>query len=215
MALTRKFLAAMSIDEDKIEEIIAAHTDTTTALKEERDKWKEDAEKYKADAAKLPEVQKELDDLKADDSQNEFEQKYNELKAEYEKYKAEEEAKELTDKKTKAYRQILKDAGIADKRIDTVIKASPDKIEALEFDEEGKVKGAEELHEKLQDEWSDFIVRTSTQGAAPETPPTSTGAGGMSKAEILAIKNPHERHKAIAENMSLFSNEAATGTEKE
>ena len=37
MSLTRKFLSAMGIEEDKIEQIIDAHTDTVNALKEARD----------------------------------------------------------------------------------------------------------------------------------------------------------------------------------
>ena len=52
MAMTRKFLKAMGIEEEKIEQIIEAHTETVNALKEERDKFKGDAEK-------LPTVQKE------------------------------------------------------------------------------------------------------------------------------------------------------------
>ena len=34
MALTRKFLKAMGIEDDKIDQIIDAHTETVTALKE-------------------------------------------------------------------------------------------------------------------------------------------------------------------------------------
>lgn len=207
MAFTRKFLAAMGIEDDKIEEIITAHTDVTNALKEERDKYKAEAEEFKTDAEKLKDVQKELDAVKADE--NPYEAKYNEIKTEFDQYKADTEAKELTARKTRAYRELLKDAGIAEKRIDTVVKASPDKIEALEFDEDGKVKGSKELNEALKKEWSDFIIKTSTQGAATENPPSSTGGGGMTKAEIMAIKNPQERHKAIAENMQLFEEGSA------
>ena len=57
MALTRKFLSALGIEADKVDEIINAHAETVNALKEERDN-------YKADAEKLPAVQKELDELK-------------------------------------------------------------------------------------------------------------------------------------------------------
>ena len=56
MALTRKFLAALGIDNDKVDEIIQAHTDTVNGLKDE-------IEKYKADAEKLPAVEKELKEL--------------------------------------------------------------------------------------------------------------------------------------------------------
>ena len=53
MALTRKFLSALGIEEEKAEQIIAAHTETVDGLKAERDKYKEDAEK-------LPATQNEL-----------------------------------------------------------------------------------------------------------------------------------------------------------
>ena len=36
MALTRKFLSALGIEEAKIDEIISAHADTVNALKEQR-----------------------------------------------------------------------------------------------------------------------------------------------------------------------------------
>ena len=58
MALTRKYLKAMGLEDDKIDQIIEAHTEVTTAIKA-------DADRYKADAGKLAEVQAELDSLKA------------------------------------------------------------------------------------------------------------------------------------------------------
>ena len=38
----------MGIEADKIDEIIDAHTEVTTSLKQERDSYKADAEKYQA-----------------------------------------------------------------------------------------------------------------------------------------------------------------------
>ena len=58
MSLTRKMLKAMGIEEEKIDQIIEAHSETVDSLKADRDTYKEDAEKLKT-------VQKELDDLKA------------------------------------------------------------------------------------------------------------------------------------------------------
>ena len=58
MALTRKYLKALGIEDEKIEQIIEAHTETVDGLKNERDG-------FKASADKLAEVQKELDGLKA------------------------------------------------------------------------------------------------------------------------------------------------------
>ena len=56
MALSRKFLAAMGIEADKIDEIITAHVETVDGLKKERDDLKEKADKY--DAEKKREVLK-------------------------------------------------------------------------------------------------------------------------------------------------------------
>ena len=49
MALSRRFLAALGIESDKVEEIITAHAETVDALKAERDEFKADAEAYKAE----------------------------------------------------------------------------------------------------------------------------------------------------------------------
>ena len=56
MALTRKMLKAMSIEDEQIEQIIEAHAESTDALKASRDE-------YKAEAEKIPELQKEIDKL--------------------------------------------------------------------------------------------------------------------------------------------------------
>ena len=37
MALTRKFLKSLGLDEDKVDSIIEAHTESTDALKKQRD----------------------------------------------------------------------------------------------------------------------------------------------------------------------------------
>ncbi len=83
MALTRKFLAALGIEDAKVDEIIQAHTDTVNGLKEE-------IEKYKGDAEKLPGVKQELDALKADrekEGKDPFKVKYEAIKEEFDKYK--------------------------------------------------------------------------------------------------------------------------------
>ena len=43
MALTRKMLKAMGIEDEKIDQIIEAHTETTDALKQQRDEAKAEA----------------------------------------------------------------------------------------------------------------------------------------------------------------------------
>lgn len=195
MAFTRKFLSALGIEEDKVEEIITAHTEVTDALKEERDK-------YKADAEKLPEVQKQLDEAlkKGDDA---YKEKYeNEHKA-FEDYKKAQDAEALQRKKKSIYKEILKEAGIQDKRIDAVLKVSGDVIDKIELDDNGKAKGADDLKKAAADEWKEFIAKEETHGTGTQPHEGATGSG-MSKSEIMKIKDTEERQKAIAENHELF-----------
>lgn len=205
MALTRKFLSAMGIDDEKIDEIINAHTETVNGLKEE-------ADKYKADAQKLSSVQKELNEAKeamSNGDKSPYKVKYEakveefeDLKKEFDKFKADVEEKESHTKKTEAYRQLLKDAGVSEKRIDSILKISP--IDDVEIDKDGKVKNADKLTETIKSEWADFIVKQSEQGANVSNPPANNGTGKKTKEEILAIKDTAERQKAMLENKELF-----------
>lgn len=207
MAFTRKFLSALGIEDDKVDEIIQAHTEVTNGLKEDRDRYKAEAEANKDASEKLAEAQSELDELKADE--NPFEAKYKEIKEQFDTYKSDVEAKALTAKKTDAFKQLLKDAGVSDKRIDTVVKASPKAIDDIAFDEDGKVKGASDLTDGLKQEWKDFVVTSDTQGAKTATPPENNGGGGMTKEEIMAIKDRAKRREAIAQNPEAFGIEVS------
>ena len=198
MALTRKFLAALGIDEAKIDEIIAAHTEVTDALKAERDKLKADAGKYAEAKAELERIQAEA---AKDGGKNPFEVKYNALKEEFERHKAETAAKETRAKKEAAFRKILKAAGVSEKRIEAVLKVSD--VDSIEFDDDGKVKGEEKILETVKKEWSDFIPTTSQTGVEQKNPPASTGKT-MTKDEIMAIKDTAARQKAMLENHELF-----------
>lgn len=201
MALTRKFLGALGIDDDKVDEIINAHTETVNGLKEEIDK-------YKADAEKLPAVQKELNTAKeamANGDKSPYKVKYEALVEENEKlqqqfdnFKADVDAKELLAKKTDAYRHLLKDTGVSEKRIESILKVSD--IESVELDKEGKIKDVDNLKNYLEKEWADFIVKTTEQGASVSNPPQTTGGGKVwTKEEILKIKDTTERQKAWGE----------------
>lgn len=196
MALTRKFLSAMGIEDDKVDEIITAHTDTVNALKEQRDKYKEDAEK-------LPTVQKKLDELQAQgDKKDPYKEKYEKLQVEFDTFKEGVENEKIKAKKNKAYRELIKKAGVSEKRIDAIMKVT--NIDNVELDEKGEIKDADKIMESIKKEWSDFIVTESQKGADTTTPPTSTGGTTMTKEEIRSIKDPQARQKAMMENASLF-----------
>ena len=177
MALARKFLVALGIEPEKIDEIIDAHTETVNALKEERDKYKKDAEA-------LPEVQKERDELKEAAEKNPdgiYKQQYEDLKTEYDKYKADVEAKAVKAQKTELYKKLLKDAKVSEKRIDSILR----------LDKDGNVKNADAVTKKITEEWADFVVKEEAQGAQTQTPPVNNGgkvSGTPSRAAELAAK---------------------------
>lgn len=196
MAFTRKFLAALGIEPEKIDEIIQAHTEVTDALKEDRDK-------YKADAEKLPAVNDELKALKEKMAgEDPYKEKYEKLKKEHDDYKKDVEAKAATAKKESAFKAMLKEIGIPEKRIDSVIKVSD--FSKIEFDDEGKIKEGDKLKESLKTEWADFIPTTKTEGAKTANPPTNTGKTTMTREQIRAIPDAAARQKAMLENPSLF-----------
>ena len=80
MALTRKFLTALGIDADKVDEIISAHSETVEALKGERDKYKTQAESAEELQKKLDATEKELKSIQ---DKGDFKEEYDKLKAEY------------------------------------------------------------------------------------------------------------------------------------
>lgn len=202
MALTRKFLSALGIEADKVDEIIEAHTETVNGLKADRDKYKEDAEK-------LPSIQKELDELKAaKEGEDPYQKKFEDLQKEFNDYKADIEAKNTTAKKEKALKDILKEIGVSDKVIENVIKVSD--TSKIEFDDKGEVKGKEDLKKSLSSEWSGFIATKKNEGANPANPPANNGNSTMTKEQIRAISDPVARQKAMLENPTLFGLPEAT-----
>ena len=202
MSLTRKMLKAMGIEEEKIDQIIEAHSETVDSLKADRETYKEDAEKLKA-------VQKELDDLKAKGDDG-WKEKHDRLKAEFDQYKNGVQEKETKAAKEAAYRAVLKDANLSEKGIEKAVKyAEWDKIE---LDTDGKLKGANDHIKSAREEWAEYVTTTTTTGAKTSTPPVNNGGAKLTKAEIYA-KDEHgryklstaERQKALAENPELMN----------
>ena len=201
MSLTRRALKAMGISDEQVDEIIAAHTETVDALKEQRDA-------YKADAEKLADVQKQLDKATADleaAGKDAYKVKYEALKEEYEGYKTEQTKKESHAAKEKAYRALLQEAGVSEKRLESVLKVSD--VDSVELDDKGAIKGADKLTESIKSEWADFITTTQTRGASTSNPPANNPSGAMTKADIYK-KDDHgryvlsaaERQKALMDN---------------
>ena len=195
MALTRKFLKAMGIDEEKIDEIITAHSETVNALKDERDSYKESHEK-------LAEAQKELNDYKEKASKDDpYKEKYEKEHKDFEDFKKSIEAKETKEKKISAYKSLLKDAGVNEKRIDAITKITS--MEDIELDGDGKIKDADKLKENIKSEYSDFIISEETKGADVPNPPENNGNAGaktLSRAAQIVAKRNERLYGVKGEN---------------
>lgn len=168
MALTRKLLKTMNLEEAVIEQIIEAHTETTDALKKERDEAEEKA-------AKLPELEKQLADAKEAveaAAGDEFKAKYEQLKGEFDEYKAEIADKEAAETARRLYKAEVEALGIHGSRADSIVRASDLSKFAIE---EGKYADQGAVQEAIKAEWADFIPTKTTQGAKVDNPPANGG----------------------------------------
>lgn len=175
MALTRRALKAMGIDEEKIDEIISMHTDTVDGLKA-------DIGKYKADAEKLPGVQKELNDLKAAGDGG-YKEKYEKEHSDFEAYKSDVTAKESKAAKEKAVRAYFESKNITGANLDLAMRGCGTEMAALEMDGE-KIKDTKSLDALLFGTYKGLISTTQTKGANPANPPANPPAKSYTTAEI-------------------------------
>ena len=99
-------------------------------------------------------------------------------------YKAQQTQKDTRATKAAAYKQLLKDNGVLEKHFDRVVKMTGADIDALELDENGKVKDAKKFMDSQKDVWGDFVATTTTTGAKVDTPPMWLSQGKDKDAEL-------------------------------
>ena len=197
MALTRKMLKAMGIEEEKIDQIIEAHSETVDSLKADRDNYKKDADQLKS-------VREELDELKAKGDDG-WKEKHDKLKGDFDTYKKDVEAKETKAKIKDAYKALLKkDAKLSDAGVEKAVKYAD--FSKFEFEADGTTLKDADAHAKAaQEEWAMFVTTTTTTGAKTSNPPANNGTGtGKTKEEIMAINDGAVRRAEMAKNPHLF-----------
>lgn len=187
MALTRNFLKGMGLTEEQVGAIIDAHTETTDALKQERDQ-------YKADAEKLTTVQKELDTLKAG---KDWHKEYNELQKSFDAYKADVASKEELAAKQTAFRKLLTELGIPEKFHDRIIKMTD--FTAIEMEGEG-LKDEDAQKAAIDAEWGDYKAAPKDNGAPVDTPPANNPPAfeALSLAGKMRFANEHPNDPAVS-----------------
>ncbi len=175
MALSRKFLAALGIEESKIESIIDAHTETVEALKKERDG-------YKTEADKIPDLQKDLEKAKAAAKDS---GEFDKLKKEYEDFKAKVANKETLANKKAALKKLCEakeGAYLSETGVAKALKYSD--YSKIELDDKGEIKNAKELAKSLREEWKEHAQSDFQKGARTPNPP----AGGSTGSDYSDIR---------------------------
>lgn len=186
MALTRKQLKAMGIDEDKIDLIIEAHTESTDALKQQRDEYKAKAE-AKATTSTEPKP-------KNPEPSDEYKAKYDAEKKAFEDYKANIAAEKAEADKRAKYRELIVKAGVDSKRVDSVLKVSD--LSEIKV-KDGAIEGADDLVKSIKEDWADFIPTTQKVGANAPNPPKNDG-GAKKLEDITKMQDPVARQEALA-----------------
>lgn len=186
MALTRKMLKAMGIEDEKIDQIIEEHTESTDALKQQRDEYKAKAEaKATAPTEPKPKDPEPGDGYKA---------KYDAEKKAFEDYKANIAAEKAEADKRAKYRELIVKAGVDSKRVDSVLKVSD--LSEIKV-KDGAIEGADDLVKSIKEDWADFIPTTQKVGANAPNPPKNDG-GAKKLEDITKMQDPVARQEALA-----------------
>ena len=199
MAFTRTFLKTMNLSDEQISAIMEEHVSVTDALKKQRDE-------YKAEAEKLPDIQKKLDDMKGGED---YKAKYEAEHKAYEDYKTQVKAETELNSVKAAYRKLLTEEKISDKRLDAVVRLTD--FSKMKLNKDGTLENTDALRESIRKDWSDYVVTTRTERESVATPPNATGNAKLTRNDIYKkddhgryVLSAEERQKAIMDNPEAF-----------
>lgn len=164
MALTRKQLREMGLEDDIIESIIRAHGETVDALKQERDAARQTALKQESAARERDALAEEIARLNAEKQEPER------IQAEFDAYRQTVESEKTHAQARQALRKALLDAGANDKAVDLLILGVPQDSLVLQ---EGSLQNAEELVSSLRGTYDAFFARPVRAGTPVLNPPAS------------------------------------------
>lgn len=164
--------------ESAVTKLVRLHMDVVDPLKAENDTISKKDKELETLKTKLDAAETELAELKKVD----YKKQFDDISAKYKAYKEEQESKAVKSKKIEAYKKLLRDAGVSDKRLDAIIRVTA--IDDIKLDKDGNIEGADECTKNIKSEWADFIVNTQQKGADTPTPPSGndSGSGGSGRA---------------------------------
>ena len=157
MSLTRNFLKSLSLSGEQIEAVIGAHGETVSGLRQE--------------AAMLAQVQKELDEARQELQmlhEDPWEDKFCAVSTEFEQFRQNVTAQETRRAKEQAYRKLLQEAGVSERRLDAVVKVTD--VDRLPW-EDGAFVDPDGISANIKEEWAAFVGETKIHGADTARPP--------------------------------------------
>lgn len=217
MAMTRSWLKSKGYEPDQIDELIAEHTATTTALKSKISDLETELETANNKASEFDKVKDELKETKkslkdvedkltaAEKDRDEYKSKSETTAADIEKLKSDYEAKETASKKEKALRTELKNGKYSEEAMTVIFDSKKDYASKVEFGEDGNATNLADIINEISTAYPQYTPKQKTVGTNPATPPANGGGNtGMTWEEIDKIKDPEQRQLAMAKNMKAL-----------
>ena len=204
MAFTRKYLAGIGIDADKIEAIMEAHVEVVDGLKAKIAESGDRAEELANVTAELEQAKSDLkaaqDTSKAAEKAD-YKGKYESEKAAHDQLKADTEAAKTRTAKESVLREALKAEGFADAGIEKILRYSG-LVDSAQIDDSGKLTNSGDLVKTASEEWGEYKGKQEPAAASAATPPADVGGKkAVTWEDIDEISNPADRQKAMLENM--------------
>lgn len=207
MMVTRDFLMDMGISEEHIDAILAAHQQDMAAQENTHDdEAQETMQTQEQVSGEMLEQQQMLAELIGQrDALAARVQALEALDAAaiqqaFDMYRAQVEQERANAQKIEAMRHALREAGV---QREEFIDLLMEHIDLAQVELEGRsVKDAALIIEPLKALYSGCFATLYTEGAPVYRP--LQGNGGMTRADIMAIRDTTKRQQAIAEHHELF-----------
>lgn len=156
-----------------------------------------DLNRYNTKKALADDLQEKLD------ASEKYKTDYDKLKGEFDTYKEEQNKKALRSEKEEAFKEILKDLGIPEKRFAVILRSV--NLDNLEY-ADGKFKDEKGVKEQAKEDWGDFIVTTEETGVQTAKPPVKNpSTQTLTRADIYKkddkgrfVMDATERQKALS-----------------
>lgn len=175
--LTRKFLRALGVEEDKIDEIVNAHQDTLDEIKAERDGLKDSASKLAEAQAEVTRLTGELE--KAQKNTGDAAK----VQADFNAYKQQVETERTNAAKTAAVRKAFKAAGVQREEFIDLLLGKVD-LSTVELEGDA-VKESAKLIDPMKESFAGCFAETKPQPLPQNNPPSGGGGGSPSRAAQL------------------------------